>query len=78
MRLEGWNHVPEGFGATIDRRSAPFWLRAVVATPFLDRFGYALLVYRGHGHLTPHPGVVPDPSVVAEARKAGWNVDLGQ
>jgi hypothetical protein len=75
MRLEGWNHIPDGFAATFDRRSAPFWLRALVQTPFLDRYGYALLVRRGFGHLTHHPDVLPDPRVVAEARKVGWNVD---
>jgi hypothetical protein len=76
MRLEGWNHIPEGFGATFDRRSAPFWLRALTRTPFLDRYGYALMVHRGHGYLTPHPNVVPDPGVIVEATNAGWNIDL--
>jgi hypothetical protein len=35
MNLEGWNHAPQGFGATFDTDAAPGWLRAVVSTPSL-------------------------------------------
>jgi len=40
MHLEGWNHVPVGFGATFDIDAAPWWLRAVFGTPFIDRFAH--------------------------------------
>lgn len=68
--------MKQSIAATFDRRSTPFWLRAMVQTPLLDRYGYALLVRRGFGHLARHPGVEPDPRVVAEARNVGWTVDL--
>ena len=72
MRLDGWNHVPDGYGATFDRTGAPLWLRVLVRTPFVDRFGYPLLVRRGLGQLHAHPGADPDPAVTAAARRAGW------
>ena len=56
MRLEGWNHVPHGYGATFDIGGAPWWLRAWFRTPFVDRFAYPVLVDRGLGWLTAHPG----------------------
>lgn len=74
MNLEGWNHVPLGFGATFDIDAAPWWLRAVVRMPFIDRFGCPVLVGRGLGCLTPHPGVVAGPQVKADAIRAGWNI----
>lgn len=74
MRLEGWNHVPEGYGASFDLRSAPLWLRAWFRAPFLDRFAYPLLVRRGLGYLTPHPGVPPEER---EEVPDGWRVRPG-
>ena len=71
MRLEGWNHVPEGYGASFDVRSAPLWLRVWFRTPFLDRWAYPQLVRRGLGYLTPHPGVPPEER---EAVANGWRV----
>ena len=72
MRLEGWNHVPEGYGARFDVRTAPLWLRVLFSTPLLDRFAYPLLVGRGCGYLQAFPeqppqgvGDVPD----------GWRID---
>ncbi|HVB27485.1 MAG TPA: hypothetical protein VNE21_06190 [Mycobacteriales bacterium] len=56
VRLEGWNHIPRGYGATFDLDGAPRWLRVLFITPFVDRFAYPVLVRRGHGWLTRHPG----------------------
>ena len=55
MRLEGWNHIPEGYGARFDVKAAPLWLRFLVNTPFIDSFAYPLLVKRGHGYLRTSP-----------------------
>lgn len=71
MTLEGWNHVPRGYGAEFDVASAPWWLRLWFRTPFVDRYAYPRLVQRGHGHLTP------DLSFLAEDREpitAGWRM----
>ena len=57
MKLAGWNDMPKGYGARFDTASAPVWLRILHATPFLDRFAYPQLVYRGLGFLAPHPGL---------------------
>ena len=71
MRLEGWNHVPEGYGATFDVAAAPAWLRAWFRLPFLDRFAYPQLVARGFGYLAPHPGF---PEEEREEVAAGWKL----
>ena len=55
MKLEGWNHIPAGYGATFERQGAPWWLRAWFKTPLIDRFSYPLLVRRGFGWLTAFP-----------------------
>jgi hypothetical protein len=60
MRLEGWNHVPEGYGASFDVTAAPLWLRLWFRTPFLDRWAHPVMVRRGFGFLRPHPGVPPE------------------
>lgn len=57
VKLAGWNDIPKGYGARFDIASAPVWLRILYATPFLDRFAYPQLVYRGLGFLAPHPGL---------------------
>jgi hypothetical protein len=75
MNHEGWNHAPQGFRATFDTDAAPWWLRAVVSTPFIDRFGYPVVVRRGLRYRTPHPDVVADPLVKADAIRAGWNIE---
>jgi len=71
MVLEGWNHIPDGYGASFAVEDAPWWLRLWYRLPFLDRFAYPLLVRRGHGYLRAFPGV-PD------ARRGpvgeGWKV----
>jgi hypothetical protein len=69
MRLEGWNHIPRGYGATFDVRSAPWWLRLWFRTPFVDRFAYPVLVARGHGRLRAHPGTAPSDR---EPVTGGW------
>jgi hypothetical protein len=63
------------FGARFDTAAAPWWLRAWFATPLLDRFAYPVLVRRGYGHLSPHPGIVPDAQAIADATKEGWRID---
>jgi hypothetical protein len=71
VRLEGWNHVPRGYGADFDLRAAPLWLRAWFRTPFLDRFAHPQLVRRGFAHLTAHPGTAPEDR---EAIGPGWHL----
>ena len=56
MRLEGWNHIPLGHGATFDVASAPWWLRLWFKTPFVDRFACPLMVKRGFGYVRPDWG----------------------
>lgn len=56
MELEGWNSIPDGYGASFDLEAAPLWLRLWFGTPFIDRFAYPVMVRRGHGYLTPMPG----------------------
>jgi hypothetical protein len=75
LNLEGWNHIPKDFGARFDLNAAPWWLCAWFATPLLDRFAYPVLVRRGYGHLSPQPGIVPDPGAIAGATRAGWIID---
>jgi len=71
VRLEGWNHVPGGYGARFDVASAPWWLRLWFRTPFLDRWAYPRLVERGFGYLTPRPGV---PARDREEIPHGWRL----
>ncbi len=72
MRLAGWNDIPMGYRARFDTASAPTWLRLLYATPFVDRFAYPLLVRRGLGFLSPHPGwSVTQLDPVAR----GWRLD---
>ncbi len=54
--LPGWNDIPLGYGAQFDTAAAPWWLRAWFHTPFVDRYAYPVMVRRGYGYLTPHPG----------------------
>ena len=71
VRLEGWNHIPEGYGAVFDVQAAPWWLRCWLRIPFLDRFGYPMLVKRGLGYLRPHPG---EPAEGREEIGEGWRL----
>lgn len=72
MRLEGWNHIPDGYGARFDVPSAPLWIRVLFHTPVLDRFAYPALVRRGHGYLLPPADTsAQDLGMVTP----GWRVD---
>jgi hypothetical protein len=71
MTLEGWDHVPLGYGARFDLAAAPWWLRWWFNTPFVDRYAYPRLVARGLGYLTPHPGW---PEEGREPVQGGWRV----
>ena len=70
-RLEGWNHVPRGYGASFELVSAPRWLRIWFRTPVLDRFAYPVAVHRGYGVLHPDPGWAPDER---EQVPEGWRM----
>jgi hypothetical protein len=74
MRLEGWNHIPTGYGADFDVEAAPRWLRIWFRTPFLDRFAYPLMVKRGFAYLAPHPGVGPEDR---DEVSGGWRLRPG-
>lgn len=71
VTLEGWNTIPDGFGASFDVAAAPWWLRQWFQTPFVDRFAYPHLVRRGFGWLSPEPGATVD---VAEAVRRHWRI----
>ena len=73
MKLTGWNDIPRGYGASFETKAAPLWLRVLYATPFVDRFAYPLLVRRGLGVLTPHPGAsMADRDEVT----GGWRIEV--
>jgi len=71
MRLEGWNHIPTGYGASFDLSTAPFWLRLLVHVPLLDRVGFPIAVHRGFGSLTRHPDW---PDEACEKVTSRWRV----
>jgi len=71
VRLEGWNRIPQGYGATFDVAAAPWWLRAWFRTPFVDRFAYPVMVERGYGWLCAHPGTT---EAEREPVTGGWRV----
>lgn len=73
MRLEGWNEIPDGYGARFDITHAPLWLRMWFRTPVLDKFAYPVVVRRGFGYLTADPGRVPDQ---LDDVGPGWRIDL--
>lgn len=75
MRLEGWNSIPDGYGAWFDIGRAPLWLRLWFHTPFLDRYAYPVAVRRGFGHLVPVPGQALDG---VRKFEAGWQVGAGR
>ncbi|MGI8723425.1 MAG: hypothetical protein ACR2JG_14530 [Geodermatophilaceae bacterium] len=69
MTLEGWSHVPEGYGAAFAVGKASWWLRIWFRTPFFDRYAYPMLVARGLGVLRPHPGL--------SAKTSAWWAQVG-
>jgi hypothetical protein len=71
MTLEGWHHIPRGYGADFDLDGAPWWLRLWFHTPFIDRYAYPRLIGRGYGYLTPSPGW---PEEQREVPGPGWRV----
>lgn len=72
MRLEGWNHIPAGYGAQLDVRAAALWLRCLFHIPIVDRFAYPLLVQRGHGFLRASPEWPQEQ--LGDVRR-GWRID---
>ncbi|WP_147332040.1 hypothetical protein [Geodermatophilus marinus] len=71
MALEGWDHIPLGYGADVDVAAAPWWLRLWFHTPFIDRYAYPRLVQRGLGYLTPSPDC---PTEEREPVGGGWRL----
>lgn len=69
MHLEGWNSIPDGYGARFDLTGAPRWLRVWFRTPFVDRFAYPVVVRRGYGILTSNPGT---PASELGPVPSGW------
>ncbi len=75
MGLEGWSEVPEGYAASFEWKHAPTWLRILGSLPYADRFAFPVMVKKGLGVLTPHPGEeARDPTSV---RARGWRVERG-
>lgn len=71
MRLEGWNHIPNGYLAEFETQTLPLWLRAWRRIPFVDRFSYPLIVARGHGYLVAMPGFADEDRGPVDG---GWQV----
>lgn len=71
VALEGWDHVPRGYGASFELDGAPWWLRLWFRTPFLDRYAHPVVVARGYGFLLPHPQWTDDDR---EVPARGWRV----
>jgi hypothetical protein len=71
---EGWNSIPDGFGARFDLRRAPLWLKLAYRTPFLDRATFPRLVDAGLGYLVPNSDTLPSTGAVALAEARGWKV----
>jgi hypothetical protein len=71
MPLEGWDHIPRGYGAEFYMGDAPWWLRFWVKTPFIDRYSYPQVVARGHALLIPHRDHTRD---AVEVPGPGWRV----
>lgn len=72
MHLEGWNDIPDGYGAWFDLGHAPLWLRLWFRTPVLDKFSYPVAVRRGFGRLAADPGLVPEQLGTVGP---GWRID---
>lgn len=72
VRLEGWDHIPRGYGGALRRPGGSWWLRLLWRTPLLDRFAHPLLVKRGHGYLSPSPAVLSDELGPVTS---GWKIE---
>jgi hypothetical protein len=71
MTLEGWDHIPRGYGAEFVLDDAPWWLRFWFHTPFIDCYAHPKVVARGHAFLIPHPNW---PESEREVPGPGWRV----
>ncbi len=69
--MEGWNHIPHGYGAIFNFESGPAWLRIWIQIPFVDRFAYPIAVRKGLGTLIPMPNFLDKDR---ENIGPGWNV----
>jgi hypothetical protein len=74
MNLEGWNTIPNGYGASFDMASAPLWLRFWFQVPLADRFAYPIAVRCGFGALRAHPG---SSAAQRGPVSSGWRVVNG-
>lgn len=66
--LPAWNWTPPS-GLTRRWERMPRWVRAWARTPFVDRYAYAWMWYRGGWDVDPVDG--PDTSGVREPRRPG-------
>jgi len=71
VKLDGWNHIPEGYGLTWDLSGAPLWLRFWFHVPLVDRFSYPVIIQRGYAWLSPHPDW---PETERDEVPPGWRV----
>lgn len=71
MTLEGWDHIPRGFGAEFVLDDAPWWLRLWFHTPFIDRYAHPKVVARGHGFLVAHEHY---DDAAREVPGPGWRI----
>ena len=71
MRLEGWNHIPLGYGADFDWDAAPIWLVVLQRVPVMDRLAYPLMVRRGLAYLAEMP---EPPGAQREVPGPGWRI----
>lgn len=71
MTLEGWDHIPRGYGAEFRLDGAPWWLRLWFHTPVIDRYAHPKVVARGYGWLVAHE---LGDEAEREAPGPGWRV----
>ncbi len=69
--FEGWDSIPAGAVAVFDWRAAPWWVRVLVRTPFLDRIAYPWMVRHGLAWLEVFDSTVFDADA---ARGRGWRI----
>ncbi len=71
MTLEGWDHIPRGYGAEFVLDDAPWWLRLWSHIPFIDRYAHPKVVARGYGFLIPHEHY---DDAAREVPAPGWRI----